>query len=96
MKQYFSRITANHWTPKNRAQKEAHEVVNIMDRRIISENQVEKFTEEFKNHIGRVNQDNKRCTPLHLSVWEIPNSEDINFNISGVFSLDLFLVKGEG
>jgi hypothetical protein len=35
MKQFFSKIIADHWTAKNESQKEAHKLALEMERRIV-------------------------------------------------------------
>lgn len=94
MKKYFSKITADHWTPKNQAHKDAKAVASDMERRILAHDNIEAFKQEFIKRIDEVNSKNKRCNDLHFSIWNSPiNKEDIIFSISGVFTLYVFYSK---
>lgn len=94
MAQYFSRITANHWTAKNRLEKAAHDVAKDMDRRLIPGDRMNAFIEEFKAKIDSINKANARCKPLELNIHkDYMNRDDIRFYISMVFNFTLFLVK---
>jgi hypothetical protein len=103
MKQFFSRITADHWTAKNRLEKAAHEVAREMDRRIILENQVELFISEMRLKIADLNKEYSKCKSLKLTVWQpeiycgdhkdIDLDYDISFIVDYVFHLKLFLAK---
>ena len=96
MTQYFSRITADHWTAKNRLDKAAKEVAMIMDRKIINQEDIEVFKTEFTYRIDIINKEFSRCKPLVLDIW-LPEHRkgvnDISFSISGVFDLMLFEAK---
>ena len=94
MKNYFSRITQDHWQSKNNLQKAAHKVAKEMDRKIITADQVEDFKTEFKEKISKLNAEYPRCKPVHLSIERNPlDKGDITFWADGIFCLELFLAK---
>ena len=94
MKQYFSRITSDHWIAKNNLQKAAHKLAKEMDRRVLTESQVPAFKKEFKEKIDALNFEFKRCKPLSLSISSsYERNGDISVYCDGVFYMSLFLVK---
>jgi hypothetical protein len=94
MKQYFSRIVADHWCAKNESQKAAHKLALEMERRIVSADKVLDFKAEFIDKVSRINDLHPRCKPLHLSIQsDRIDKGDIVFWIDGVFHLDLILAK---
>jgi len=93
-KQYFAKITSDHWRYKNNAQKEAHEVANDMDRRLLSVKEIEDYKLEFRKRINEVNEKNKRCNDLCLYIWNGQiNNDDMTISISGVISMTVYSVK---
>jgi len=94
MKRYFSKITADHWSAKNKLQAEAKEIARDMERRIIIESEKLDFTVEFFDRIDKLNQKYHRCKPLYLSSWDREDENGtIQYSISEVFSLSLYLAK---
>jgi hypothetical protein len=94
MKQYFSRITADHWCAKNNLEKAAHKLAKEMDRRIVPDWQVKAYKEEFKTKIQKLNEEFPRCKPLRFSIGPSPsNNGDIVIWCDGVFNMSLFLAK---
>lgn len=94
---YFSKVTADYWTAKNNAEKEAKIMARNLERRIINGSaEKQKFIDNIKEQVEKINQDNKRCKPLHLSIWTQPiNREDCIIDIPGVFTMELFYVVEE-
>jgi hypothetical protein len=94
MKNYFSRITQDHWCSKNNLQKAAHKVAMEMDRRIATSDQVESFKTEFKEKINKINAEFSRCKPVKLDIErDLADRGDIVFWADGIFHLCLFLAK---
>lgn len=95
--EYFSIITQDHWTHKNNAHKEAHEAAEEMNRRIVHEDEVDSFTQEFRDRISEVNEKNKRCKDIDLTVWKPKwisgDPRDTQFSVSGVFIMYLYKAK---
>jgi hypothetical protein len=91
MKTYFSKITRNHWTNKNRLQKDINQVAREMERRIVPEDQVNEFKLEMKGRIAKCHAENPRCKALDLSIEKHGN--DYSFVVSEVFWLSLYLAK---
>jgi hypothetical protein len=94
MKQFFSKIIADHWTAKNESQKEAHKLALEMERRIVPMDKVLDFKAEFLDKVTRINAAHPRCKPLHLFIETSRlDKGDIVFWMDGVFHLDLILAK---
>lgn len=96
MEQYFSKITADHWTAKNNAEKEAKKLAKEMDGILINADRLLTFKADFIDGIERINKNNARCKPLHLSIWEMNRDKfngNIQISISGCFSMLLYKVK---
>jgi hypothetical protein len=94
MKNYFSRITRDHWCSKNNLQKAAHKAAIEMDRRIVTSDQVEGFKTEFKEKISRINSEFSRCKPVKLNIeHDRMDRGDIVFWADGIFCLNLFMAK---
>jgi hypothetical protein len=92
MKNYFSRITADHWCAKNKLEKAAHKAAKEMDRRLVPDWQVKAYKEEFKEKILKINNEHPRCKPVELLISAgYTDRGDIDFYISGVFQMSLFL-----
>jgi hypothetical protein len=94
MKQYFSRIVADHWMAKNKSEEAAHKLAYELDRRILTSGEVEAFKKEFLSKIDKINTEHPRCKILRWAIHSDPSDGgDITFWVDGVFHLDLFLVK---
>jgi len=94
MKRYFSKVTADHWSAKNKLQQEAKEIARDMECRIIPADKLLDFKAEFIDRIARSNEKYNRCNPLHLSIWDREHDGNhIQFHISEVFSLSLYRAK---
>ena len=55
---YFSRITADHWTAKNNSQDEAKELAMTMDKLLISGNNLKEYLNDFKESVKEINESN--------------------------------------
>jgi hypothetical protein len=93
---YVSRITADHWSAKNKLEAAAKLVAICNDRRFITADKRESFISDFKQAIDYLNKSHPKCKELHLSVW-YPGMEGrdqkVTFiTISGVFQMELFEV----
>jgi hypothetical protein len=89
---YFSRITSDYWVAKNKLAAAAKKVARDMDRRIIADEKLHQFKNEFKDRITELNAIHSRCKPLELEIWK-PMGEQIAISISGVFQMELVPVK---
>jgi len=94
MKQYFSKITADHWVAKNRLEAAAHKVAREMERRIIPEDKIAEFKNEFRDKIKSINIANPRCKPLEFNILNAYDDRgDIDIYIPSVFNFSCYLVK---
>jgi len=92
---FFSRITADHWTAKNKLQEAAHELAYEMDRKLIPGNEVLKYIGEFERRIHDLESDYPNCKPLDFS-WHKGYTErwaEIWIYCNGVFRMSLIEVK---
>lgn len=94
MKQFFSRITSDHWVAKNNLEKAAHKLAKEMDRRILQHSEVDAFKKEFNDKVKALNEEYKRCKPLRFSIEKsYADNGDIAIWCYGVFNMSLFLAK---
>jgi hypothetical protein len=94
MKTYFSRITADHWTAKNKLEEAAHNLAHEMDRRLIQENELPDYKQEFKDKIDDLNKTFSRCKPLQFSIEKGHfNSNEYAVYCDGVFNMGIYLAK---
>jgi len=100
---YFSRITADHWTAKNKLEAAAHLLAYEMDRKLIPDSDVKEFLELFQHEMNKLCQSFPRCKPLHFS-WHVGYSftehdgrnkkwNELWIYYDGVFNMSLFEVK---
>lgn len=95
MNQYFSKITSDHWTAKNKLQAAAKEVARKMDGILINENKQIEFINQFKEEILRINNKFYKCKPMVLHNHPChSNSKEHFIYINCVFEMKLYLVKG--
>jgi hypothetical protein len=94
---YVSRITADHWSAKNKLEAAAKLVAQHMDHMLIPDREKDKWFLDFKNAIDKVNADHPKCKELQLSVWgydfETKGQKPTYITISGVFQMELFEVR---
>lgn len=103
MKQFFSRITSDHWKAQNKLEEAAKNVALELERRIIPENKVEDFCLEAQARITEINDIFLRCKPLQLEIWqprkewsrtnELNLDHDISISVSGVFQMEVIKAK---
>ena len=95
MNQYFSKVTADHWCPKNKLQEEAQKVARNFERKIIHETMVDLFVAELNLNISGLNREYKRCNSLKIEESRAYTEKDQDrcLVIPGVFHLTLYLVK---
>jgi hypothetical protein len=93
-KTYFSRITADHWSPKNNLHKAVNHLAVEMDRRLISEDKILDYRVEFLDKLAKLNNEHNRCKPLHISFENHDYANgDYWIYCDGVFNMSLFLVR---
>jgi hypothetical protein len=91
----FSRITADHWTAKNKLEEAAKQLAYSMDRKLIKQEEVKSFMNEFQKKVDELCAYHKRCKPLRFS-WHACYDEkysDIWIYCDGVFNMSLFEAK---
>lgn len=95
MKFYFSIITQDHWTPKNKAHEEAKELFNIMARTLISEDEIEGFKYDLEGRLRALNARNKKCNDLILESFRRQDRPygKVYFIIPGVVHMKLLEVQ---
>jgi len=90
MKKYISHLGIR-YVPKNKAEAAAQEVAKVMSKRVINENQVEEFKDEFQARITEVNREHPRCRDLHLDIYDFNKDGELSFDISGVTRVNLYM-----
>jgi len=95
MNQYFSKVTADYWCPKNKLQEKAQEVARRFERKIILENHVDLFVSDLHLNISKLNGEYKRCNSLKIEESRAYTEKDKDrcLVIPGVFHLTLYLIK---
>jgi hypothetical protein len=97
---YFSKVTSDHWTAKNKAEAAAKELARSMERMHFPDSQLSNFLRVMEEGIKGINQTYPRCKPLKLEIWkpwehisDPGNNRDIDIYVSDVFQLSLYEVK---
>ena len=92
---FFSRITADHWTAKNKLQAAAHELAYEMDRKRIPCDMLEDYISEFKRRIHELNSTHPRCKHLYFTWHKGYTRGWIEYWIycEGVFQISLIEIK---
>jgi len=92
---FFSRITANHWTAKNKLEAAAHELAYEMDRKLIPGDKIQDYFKDFKKKIDELCAIHHRCKPLKFS-WHRGYTKRWSewwIYCDGVFQISLVEVK---
>ena len=87
---YFSKITQNYWTAKNKAHEQVLEVIKLYDKTLIDGLDVESFINDIQKAINNVNSNNPRCKYLKLNIWEAHIDKDPILSIPGIFSMTIY------
>ena len=92
---FFSRITADHWTAKNKLEAAAHELAYEMDRKLIPGAFLKEFIKEFERKIHKLDSDYPQCKPLRFSHHKGYTQRWSEYWIycEGVFQMSLIEVK---
>ncbi len=90
-KQYLLKVTASHWTAKNKLQEAVQKHFHSIDQTlIITERAKEEYLKDLDQKIHELNQEHKRCKPHQLySVRYVEQS----YNVPGVVSISFYEVK---
>jgi len=89
---YFAKIVAQYST-KNKAHAMIQEYARKHDATLLgSEQQKEKFYNNFKQYINAVNSIHKRCNDIHLSGYKYVEN---TIAVSGNFTMTIYEVKNE-
>jgi hypothetical protein len=92
---YFSRITADHWTAKNKLEEAAKKLAWEMDRHLIPGDKVKEFLGDFEKKMNELYAVHKRCKPLQFS-WHRGYTKgwaEWWIYCDGVFQMSLIEVK---
>lgn len=92
---FFSHITADHWTAKNKLEEVAKDLALQMDRRLIPTHKVQDYLNEFDLKMKDLYILHKRCKPLAFS-WHRGYTKDWAewwIYCDGVFQMSLIEVK---
>lgn len=94
MKYYFTKVTQDHWVPKNRLQEEAEKIARHMEGRVVREDNMDEFKLEFKTKIENANVYFHRCNPVELIFHpNYFNDGGICCGVDGVFRFEFYLIK---
>lgn len=98
---YFAKITSNHWTSKNKVNKEAMQAAEEIDNSLLGdEKALGEFLAILSEKIHLVNKNNPRCKPVELNMHgehlgPINHKKNIYAYISGNFHMTIFPIKHE-
>lgn len=97
MKHYFTRITQDHWSPKNNAHKEAQKLALLMERKVFPEKELQDYLDTFMKLVGYINDKERKCKDLDLIIWKFPLDQEEKgdryiLTISQVFQLEIIEV----
>jgi hypothetical protein len=82
------------YIPKNNAHKQAQELVRSFDRQIVDDIGKASLIKKIERSVREINQSNPRCTPIVLSVWDVPSDEITTVvSIEGNFQLSIWEAK---
>ena len=91
MKQYFSRITMDHWCVKNQLHGAVLEIAKSMDRMLIDEVQLPVFKKTLTDRINHANLTFRKCKPFRLYMDKHKDFENIYVN--DVFQMEIIEVN---
>ncbi|MCD4680676.1 MAG: hypothetical protein K8S00_09850 [Bacteroidales bacterium] len=91
--QYFSKITQNYWTSKNKAHEQILGVIITYDQILIEKDKLKDFEIDLFTDIAEVNLNNPRCKDLEISIFpDYLDKDEVFFEIPGVFLMHLYKV----
>lgn len=95
MNQYFLKITADYWCPKNKLSEDAQHAGREFDRLLITEADTDIIINRLYAKIDFLNKKYSRCNPLKLETaasYTHSGTEE-SYIIPNVFHLTKYLVK---
>lgn len=92
---YFSKITQNYWTAKNKAHKDILSMVKNYDQVLIKKEDVKRFIENIEANIIAINAIHRRCNDYTLDVYKTTDNNNIILRMSGVFIMYIYKVRFE-
>lgn len=93
MKTYFTKVTADHWNPKNKLQDEAQKIARDMECRLVPESEIEAFKQRFFDRIESVNKRFNHRKPLKLTFMHYYGFDEHSCYIDRVFRFSFYVVK---
>lgn len=87
---YFS-LYKYHTMPKNALQKAANELLQFYSHRLTEDK--DRFLENIKKEIARLNEKNPRCKPLIFNKWNVDEIICVGLGSHFTVTFDLILVK---
>lgn len=94
MKQFFMKVTADYWNPKNKLMDECQQIARDFDRYLIQEPDLDYFLDCFNKEINKSHERNKRCKPLlFYTINEPMGNSEMFLCIDGVFRASVYEVR---
>jgi hypothetical protein len=94
MAYFFTKITADHWTAKNKLQEEVKKLAREMDRRLLRNFEVATFIIRFRKKIKESNDKYPRCKPVEIEIEPFhSNKEETSIYVSEVFWMAIYKAK---
>lgn len=90
---YFTKVTADYWTAKNKLQQEVKEFARACERMILKPDAVKDWMAYLKSGVSKLNQQHKRCKPLRVETDKDRQTGDIKVFIYGVSHLSVYAGK---
>lgn len=90
---YFTKVTQDYWTAKNKLELEAKALMRKFERIMIKKSEKEAFIHGLKKSFDQLNQKYPRCKPLVIDIWKPAKSTEIEIYISGVSQMKMYEVK---
>lgn len=98
---YFAKITQDHWTLKNKVNKEARQVAMEIDNSLLNDDKaLGEFLAIMSEKIHLVNENNPRCKALTLEIHgehigPVKPNKEVYLYVSGNFHMTIFPIKHE-
>lgn len=89
---YFTKVTSDHWSPKNRLHKSIKEFARACERIAIKPQDLEKFTKYFLDGVEQVNKKHLNCIFVKPQV-SVTENKDVRIVIPGVVIFVIYLGK---
>lgn len=90
---YFSKITSQGYSAKNKLQENAKKLMNNRDQLLIDEIDLIQWIDDLKDRIDALSHYFKNCTPLKYSYKKSYHNNDMVFTCNEVFTITLYEVR---